>query len=239
MTPDEVVKEMRDLTTIAREASRGGATFLTVAFRATSPSLSANVANEFVTLVLNEDSERRQLLAEQTLEFFEEDVNRLDQQLGLLSAAIVEFKDANQDALPENLDFRIDRLSRLQEQVIAATRDRAALSEQRSRLMILGRSTEDTRLSRAQQELETTEEELSRALSIYSETNPRVRMLKARVAQLTEAASTEETSTQEITADPAQALFELELSEIDRRTAFLDQQELRASSEIEELRRTD
>jgi uncharacterized protein involved in exopolysaccharide biosynthesis len=236
MTPDEVVKEMRDLTTIRREASRGGATFLTVAFRATSPNLSANVVNEFVTLVLNEDSARRQQLAEQTLEFFQEDVNRLNQQLGLLSAEIVEFKDANQDALPENLDFRIDRLSRLQDQVIAATRDRAALSEQRSRLMIIGTSSGSTRLSRAQQELQTTEEELSRALSIYSETNPRVRMLQARVAQLTEAASIEDTTAPEISADPAQAMFQLELSEIDRRTAFLDQQELRAASEIEELR---
>ena len=236
MTPDEVVGEMRDLTTIRTTGSRGGATFMTVAFRATSPGLSASVANEFVTLVLNEDSERRQLLAGQTLEFFEEDVSRLDQELGLMSNAIVEFKDANQDALPENLEFRINRLARLQDQVIAATRDRAALSEQRSRLMILGGSTGGTRLSAAQQELRTTQEELNRALTVYSETNPRVRMLKARVAQLTEAASTDETSTQEIAADPAQALFELEISEIDRRTAFLDQQELRAASEIQELR---
>ena len=149
MTPDEVVAEMRDLTTIRTTGSRGGATFMTVAFRATTPELSASVANEFVTLVLNEDSERRQLLAGQTLEFFEEDVSRLDQELGLLSNAIVEFKDANQDALPENLDFRIDRLARLQDQIIAATRDRAALSEQRSRLMIIGNCAQgptDTRL---------------------------------------------------------------------------------------------
>ncbi|NNL17818.1 MAG: lipopolysaccharide biosynthesis, partial [Boseongicola sp.] len=38
MTPDEVVEEMRDLTEIRRTASRGGATFMTISFRATSPN---------------------------------------------------------------------------------------------------------------------------------------------------------------------------------------------------------
>jgi len=236
MTPDEVVEEMRDLTEIRRTASRGGATFMTISFRATSPNLSANVANRFVTLVLNDDSERRQSLAEQTLEFFEESVSRLDQQLGLQSAAIVEFKDANKDALPENLDFRIDRLSRLQDQLIAAARDRAALTDQRSRMLVIGQSSQRVQLSPAQQELNATREELRRALTVYSETNPRVRMLKARVEQLTETASTEDLSEQDVVTDPSEALFALEMAGIERRVEFLDQQEIRITAEVEELR---
>ncbi|SMX23450.1 GumC family protein [Boseongicola aestuarii] len=237
MTPDDVVSEMRDLTEIRRTASRGGATFMTISFRARSPNLSANVANEFVTLVLSEDSERRQDLAEQTLEFFEESVQRLDQQLGLQSAAIVQFKDANQDALPENLDFRIDRLARLQDQLIAAARDRAALTEQRSRMMVIGQGGgAGIRLSPAQQELKTTQEELQRALTVYSETNPRVRMLRARVAQLTEAVSSEDASAVAPVTDPTAALFDLEMEAIERRVAFLDAQEAQVTEEVEELR---
>lgn len=237
MTPDDVVKEMRELTQIQRTASRGGATFMTIAFRATSPNLSANVANEFVTLVLRDDSERRQGLAEQTLEFFEESVDRLDQQLGMQSSAIVQFKDANQDALPENLDFRIDRLARLQDQLIANARDRAALTEQRSRMMVIGQSSGNgIRLSPAQQELRSTQEELQRALTIYSETNPRVRMLRARVEQLTEAASSEDATEATTVTDPTEALFDLEMEAIERRVAFLDAQESRITEEVEELR---
>lgn len=236
MTPDEVVEEMRDLTSIRRTASRGGATFMTISFRATSPDLSARVANEFVTLVLNEDSERRQGLAEQTLDFFEESVDRLNQQLALQSTEIVKFKDANQDALPENLDFRIDRLSRLQDQLIAAARDRAALTEQRSRMMVIGQGTSAVQMSPAQQELAATREELRRALTVYSETNPRVRVLKARLAQLTEAAENEDPAAVATVVDPAAALFELEMEAIERRVAFLDEQETRISGEVEELR---
>lgn len=237
MTPDEVVEEMRDLTDIQRTASRGGATFMTISFRATSPNLSANVANEFVTLVLNDDSERRQSLAEQTLDFFEESVDRLNQQLALQSSEIVAFKDANQDALPENLDFKIDRLARLQDQLIAASRDRAALTEQRSRMMVIGQGARSgIQLSPAQQELADTKEELRRALTVYSETNPRVRMLKSRVEQLTETAANEDPSAVQPVADPSAALFELEMEAIERRVAFLDEQETRITAEVEELR---
>ncbi|MBT8460600.1 MAG: lipopolysaccharide biosynthesis, partial [Boseongicola sp.] len=236
MTPDEVVEEMRDLTEIRRTASRGGATFMTISFRATSPNLSAGVANEFVTLVLNDDSERRQSLAEQTLDFFEESVDRLNQQLALQSAEIVEFKDANQDALPENLDFRIDRLSRLQDQLIAAARDRAALTEQRSRMMVIGQGATGVQLSPAQQELAATQEELRRALTVYSETNPRVRMLRARVAQLSETAANEDQTAVATAVDPNAALFDLEMEAIERRVVFLDEQETRITSEVEELR---
>ena len=39
MTPDEVVAAMRDLTTIRRSGSGGGATFMTISFMATTPKM--------------------------------------------------------------------------------------------------------------------------------------------------------------------------------------------------------
>ncbi len=236
MTPDEVVTAMRDLTAIRTTSSRGGATFMNISFRATTSQLSAEVANEFVTLVLSADSTRRQGLAEQTLDFFEEDVRRLDEQLSLESAAIAGFKEANQDALPENLAFRIDRLSRLQDLVVAATRDRASLSEQRTRMMIIGATARGPQLSPERQELRDVKEELERALTIYSETNPRVKVLQARIAQLTASVSSEDPSAQEEVTDPTQALFALDLADIDRRLEFLDARVLSAEAEIKELR---
>ena len=235
MTPDEVVAAMRDLTTIRRSGSGGGATFMTISFRATTPKMSADVANEFVTLVLQEDSARRQGLAEQTLEFFEQDVERLDQQLAIKSQAILDFKKANQDALPENLDFRVNRLARLQDQVANAARDRASLTEQRTRMMIIGANSREDRLSPAQRELRGAQEELNRALTVYSDTNPRVRALRARVGQLTQAVATESSEASEPVEDPAQALFALDLADIERRIAFIDERTAASEIEIGEL----
>lgn len=235
MTPDEVVEEMRDLTLIERLGTRDGATFMTISFQATDPQLSADVVNRFVTLVLQQDSARRQTLAEQTLDFFEQDEERLDQQLAIKSQAIVDFKAANQDALPESLDFRVNRLANLQDLAAAAVRDRASLTEQRTRMMIIGANAQQEQLSPAQRELRETEEELSRALTVYSETNPRVRVLQARVAQLAEAVATEDPESQETVEDPAQALFALDLADIERRIEFLDERTAAAESEIAEL----
>lgn len=235
MTPDEVVTAMRDLTSIRRSGGKGGATFLTISFRATSPQLSADVANEFVTLVLKEDSVRRQALAEQTLEFFEQDVARLDAQLALQSSAIVAFKDTNIGALPENLNFRVNRLSSLQDLVAASSRDRASLIEQRTRMMLIGANARGPQLSATQQALRSAQQELDRALAIYSETNPRIRVLRTRVEQLSETAASETSEGQVLPADPTQALFELDLADIDRRMVFLDTRVARAEAEIEKL----
>ncbi|MGI9390952.1 MAG: GumC family protein [Boseongicola sp.] len=236
LTPDQVVANMRDLTSIDTSSGRDRATLMTISFRATEPSLAANVVNEFVTLVLNEDSVRRQGLAEQTLDFFEKEVERLSEELANRSASIVAFKERNQDALPENLDFRVSRLSRLQDQIIAATRDRAAISEQRNRMLALGSiSQNEIRLSPAQEALQSARAELNQALTIYSENNPRIRVLKTRIAQL-ESAATAEGSGSTDTEDPAKRLFDLQLAELDQRAIYLDQQIDRAQEEIEELK---
>lgn len=236
MTPDEVVTDMRDLTSIDTSSGRDRATLMTISFRATDPVLAANIVNEFVTLVLNEDSVRRQGLAEQTLDFFEKDSSRLNEELANRSAAIVSFKERNQDALPENLEFRVDRQSRLQDQIIAATRDRAALSEQRNRMLALGSITRnEVRLSPTQQALRSARNELSQALTIYSDNNPRVRVLKARIAQLESAATSEGGGGGEA-VDPAKKLFELQLAELDQRSIYLDQQIERAQAEVELLK---
>jgi len=236
MTPDQVVSNMRSLTSIDTTSGRDRATFMSISFRATDPALAANVVNEFVTLVLNEDSVRRQGLAGQTLDFFEKEVNRLNEELANGSAKIVSFKERNQDALPENLDFRVNRLSRLQDQIIASTRDRAALTEQRNRMLALGSVTQNNvTLSPAQQALRSARGELSAALTIYSENNPRVRVLKARIAQL-ETAAAAEGNGQTTTEDPAKKLFELQLAELDQRAIYVDSRIERALVEIEELK---
>jgi polysaccharide chain length determinant protein (PEP-CTERM system associated) len=239
LSPDEVVQQMRELTSISTFSGRDRATFMTISFDANNPDLAAGVVNQFVTLVLNQDSVRRQGLAEQTLDFFEQEVVRLGQELDSRSAAIVAFKEQNQDALPENLDFRVRRQSNLQDQVIAATRERASLSEQRNRLMALGSVQQgaSVQISPAQQTLNAAEAELEQALTVYSDTNPRIRVLRARIAQL--AAAVEAERGGEAPSDgpsTARVIFDLQMAEIDQRSTNIDAQIERAEAEIERLR---
>ena len=239
VSPDEVVDSMRSLVDIRSRSSRNSATTMTISFSAEDPRRASNVVNEIVTLVLQLDSERRVGLAEQALEFFEDEVARLDQELAIRSAAIVSFKEQNKDALPDNLNYRVDRQGRLQDQIIALTRDRAALTEQRNRLLALGSEAirgGAPRLSPAQQALESAQEELRQALTVYSETNPRIRVLRARLAQLeTQAAAEGGQAVDPDEETPAQKLFNLQLSEIDQRMTFIDEQIQRAEEEIVEI----
>ena len=239
ISPDEVVNSMRSRVNIRSRSGRDAATTMTISFSAEKPRQASNVVNEIVTLVLQLDSERRVGIAGQALEFFEDEVARLDQELAIRSASIVSFKERNKDALPDNLNYRVDRQGRLQDQIIALTRDRAALTEQRNRLLALGSEAirgGAPRLSPAQQAVESAQEELRQALTVYSETNPRIRVLRARLAQLEAQAAAE--GGQSAGADeesPAQKLFNLQLAEIDTRMTFIDQQIGRAEVEIVEL----
>ncbi len=240
MSPDAVVEEMRELIEITSRSGSNAATTMNVEFTAENPRLAANVVNEVVTLVLQLDTQRRVGIAEQTLDFFDEEVKRLDQELAIRSSAIVSFKEQNQDALPENLEYRVDRQARLQDQIIVATRDRAALTEQRNRLMALGTdslSNNAPRLSPSQQALLNAQTELQQALTIYSEQNPRIRVLRARVAQLEAQVSGETGQEAEpvVVESQAKKLFDLQLEEIDQRFEFLDKQIERAETEIATL----
>ena len=114
-TPDEIVAAMRAQTSISTSGGRNRATFMTISFKADRPNTAADVVNEFVTLVRSADAVRRQGMAGQTLEFFEGEVDRLSEELSERSANIVAFQAANSDALPDGLDFLLDRQARLQE----------------------------------------------------------------------------------------------------------------------------
>ena len=242
MTPDDVVTLMRELTEIEMTSGRDRATLMTISFRSGDAQTSADVVNEFVTLILSADSQRRQGLAGQTLDFFEQEVERLSLELTDRSARIVAFKESNKDALPESLDYRLDRQSQLQERLNISARDRAALNEQRTRLLAIGtvgtNAVPGITQTPEQIQLATLKSELNSALSVYSDTNPRVILLKTRIEQLEKSMSArpvDDTSTEVVAVDPAQRVLDLQLSEIDSRIAFIDSQSAKDEAELARL----
>jgi len=189
LTPDEIVTRMRADSRFSLSPGRlDEATVMTVGFTARSAGIAASVANDYITRILRDNSEQRQNDAQQTLAFFEQEVERLETELDLKNTAIMEFQAANRDSLPSTLSFRIARQSSLQERLVNLTRDEMVLEQRR-------RGLEDAlenflslqppaELSSAERQLLLLREQLTSALAVYSDTSPRVQTLRNRVAAL-------------------------------------------------------
>ena len=221
LTSDEVVDNMREMTEISLAAGRNLVPTLSISFTSGDPNVSANVVNEFVTFVLAADAERRRDKSGGTLEFFERRVENLTQRLASQSAAIVTFKEANADALPEGLSYRMSRQAALQERNNLIGRDLVSLREQRARLLSLGPG--GAVLTPEQQQLQELEAELRWKLSVFSDANPKVRVLQSRIEQLKEQmANVTEAADAGLTT--TNSVLDLQIAEIDSRIQSLSEE---------------
>src|SRR5215470_11159043 len=76
---------------------------LTVSFEYEVPQLARSVANELVTLILNEDARNRTNRASETTRFLTREAKKLETDLGTIDAQIVELKRKTVDAVPERV----------------------------------------------------------------------------------------------------------------------------------------
>jgi len=232
--PDEVVEDMREATTIRSEGGvvdrRTGPqpALVTITFRARSGQIAADVVNEYVTRITNTSVQIRTDKAEGTLDFFEQEVDRLNTELDLRSARISQFQSENANALPDNQDYRLGRQSLLQERLASADRERDGLIEQRTRVVqvfeatgTIGGAGGQTQLTPDQRQLQALEAELAGALTVYSDTNPKVTALKSQIAQLQARVGASAGTEDE---NPNNALLNLTLAEIDSRIEGLNEE---------------
>lgn len=236
MTPDTVFDEMEIRTNInVLSGNRDRATVMTISFDSQNPRIAANVVNEFVTLVESESADIRQTEATQTAEFFEAEVERLSEELTRKSAIIVSFKEANKDALPEEQSYRLSRQTQLLERLSLTNRDLVSMREQRNRLLAVGSTTgtEGVNLTPEQQQLAGLKNELNNALSVYSESNPRVKLLRTQIERLEASMTVPGGQGREL--DPMQAMLDLQLADIDARIQFLSDDLTKTEEELERL----
>lgn len=246
--PDLVEERMRENTKIRRFAGRDRATVMTLGFEARSGRIAADVVNEYVTLVLDENKDTQSTRAESTREFFEQEVNRLSQELDRQSAAIATFKSENAAALPEDQSYRLNRQTSLQETVSRLERDMAATEARRRDIVSIyentGSVTQSTQaqesMSPQEQQLIVAQAELDAALSTYSDSHPRVIRLKNRVdrlekvvANLKNAAVPTSEGAEPVTQE--EAYLKATLAEIDNRLEFIRGDIDAAREELEEL----
>ena len=235
LTPDEIVEQMRELTDIRTSAGRDRASLMNISFTSSNARASADVVNEFVTIVLSEDAEIRADGSRETLAFFMQQTQRLDDQLSKQSAEIVAYKEANKDALPESLQYRLNRRATIQERMNLSLRDRASLVDQRDRLLAIGleNGQQTVALSAEEQLLLQYKSELVEwEVVLSSGTNPKVEVLKAKIAELERRIE----NSPENGVDTVSSVLDLQLSEIDSRIKFIDQEIERSEAELVTLR---
>ncbi len=249
MNPDAIVDAMRARTTITTSnRRRKEAPLMTISFEASRARATAEVLNEYLTLIQQQDSEYRKGRSGETLEFFTQEVARLSGELDAQSARILAFKQANVGALPESLEFRLNQQSVLQDRLSQATRDISELKNQRERLMQLFEVTgqvnasAQTPLSPKELQLQELRNQLDEALLVYSAENPRVKLLEARIEQIEagmvapEAPAAEgETAESEETAQPLPAMLTIQLSDIDSRITILEEHKTVLQAQIDSL----
>ena len=243
LTPDEIVSEMRQSTSIRRSSGRNRATLMTINFEGHDPSKVAAVVNRYVTVVLSTSSDFGKTRAEAQLDFFQQELQTLSENLDQQSAKIVAFKTEHRNALPENLDYRLSRQAQLQERVARAERDLDGLMTQRASIERIYESTgaltapNSVPQTSEQRELQALESELRAALSIYSEQNPKVRNLRSRIEGLTAAVQVSSTGNDanEVAQATQASALDISLTELDTRMEALRSEIANATRDLTQI----
>lgn len=249
MAPDDIVSAMRQATTIHKQAGRDQATMLTITFDAESAQIAAAVVNEYVTRVLTGNAAARTSQAQDTLQFFQQEVERLSAELSTQSARILAFQNQNADALPNTLTYRLTEQTNLQERLASVQRESAGLKDQRQRLIEIFRSTGQLDASRPvpqtpeAAQLAALEIELSSARAVLAPDHPKVVMLETRVADLqaritdkAAAAGPSVDDGSEGGTDAPMTLLEIQIAEIDSQIAQMTQESTDISRQLTALK---
>ncbi len=203
----ELFKDNVKFTTTSSNASVGNKknktktntlTF-TIAFENKSPEIANKVANELVTLILNENVKNRTERASETTEFLAKEAAKLKKTLEEYEDRIAAFKQENSNALPEHLDLHMSQLERTNVKLQEIERDIKAYREEARYLEIELSAAKTVPVTEPgqsninlspQQRLALAETALQNLLTKYSEKHPDVRRkqeeidtLKQEVAQ--------------------------------------------------------
>ena len=203
LTSSEKVEEMRELSNIefiGAGGSRGAQA--TIAFKVSfdhrNPRTTARVANELVTLFMNENVKTRTQIATETTEFLKQEAEKLERQLVEIEDKIATYKQENGNALPENLNLQIEVRERLEKQMQELDREIKGYEEELRFLDVQLRAAQ-VDASAAKSALQTTQQTqqvpleidtsiiaeyqrirgaLAEALATKAEKHPDVRALK-------------------------------------------------------------
>ena len=245
MTANAIVDDMRSRIQIAPSGGGNtkkpapGAPVIEVSFSSPEPRQAADVTNELVTLILQENVSLRTGRAENTLSFFEAESDRLSGELDRLSQRIMQFKSGNEKALPDSLAFRRNQQAVLQERLLQLGREETQLQDTRTRTVQIYEQTgqvTQTAVPETQEERDLAQlrRQLADSRAIYSATNPNIRLIETRIAAL-EKIVADQASTMTDPIEPGMTELDIQLAEIDGRLKFIADERTRIETALAEL----
>ena len=194
----ENIDEMRNAigVTLVSAAIKGRGE-VTIAFRLSfehrQPEIATQVANELVTLFLNENIRQRTERANENTEFAKQEADKLEVALNAQDSRVAEFKEKHSDALPENRELLTNMLTRAESDLKEVDRDyKAAREELRFNELELiaansGVATKPGVAGAAAdkpQDLASLKAEYARLQTLYTDAHPDVRSVKRKIAAL-------------------------------------------------------
>ncbi len=103
----------------------------TISFDYEFPVMAQRVANELVTLFLNENLKQRSSLAGEASRFLGEEAQKLREQVAALEAELAEFKEKNVNQLPELVQLNLQLMERTERELTEVQRQIRTLKERK------------------------------------------------------------------------------------------------------------
>lgn len=199
-TISEQVDLMRSHITVAPvqtgfggRSSKGNAIIaFEVSFENREPVIAQAVANDLVTLFLDENVKTRTERVEETTEFLTDEVKKLKVSLEKIEGQIVLFKEENSESLPENLALNTGILERTEQNIKNIEKQIESSHQEISFLEIeLSAAKKQTIVNSGQELILTPEQKLtkleleySELISGYTENHPDVKRITREIESL-------------------------------------------------------
>ncbi len=166
-----------------------------ISFEHRSPETAQAVANELVTLFLNENARTRTERASETTEFLTREAKKLEAELSRVESQLASYKQKYSGALPEHLNMRMGMLQRAESELSNVVRETKSTQEEIRYL--------DLELSAANSGIQTTgnqrttgdvvntlgglRQEYERLKQVYTDHHPDIILIKRRIDALKQA----------------------------------------------------
>ncbi len=204
-----------------------------------NPNQAFAVANEFVTLFLDENLRNRISRASETTDFLNNETIKLRNELESIENQVADFKQVNSASLPEHLDLRInqrERAVRAAEDIdlnIKTLESQKALLEIDLSSVTYANGDGQANLSATpEQELAKLEAQLLEKSTVYGAAHPDIVSLNRKIAQLKDtiaSGTSAESSSEDLFTDPVTAKIQARIDAIDE--TIVTQQAMKAEIE--------
>jgi polysaccharide chain length determinant protein (PEP-CTERM system associated) len=248
LTVSEKIDEMRRQIAIesiganlkSRRQGQGTIAFR-LSFEHRKPEITQRVANELVTLFLDENVKSRTERATETTEFLTQEADKLKVELEKVETQLAAYKQEHSKALPQHQQLHMGMLSRTETELKDVEREYKTAQEE-LRFLDLELSAAKAGITaktgaayapQNPQDIGSLKAEYQRLLSLYTEAHPDVRAVKRKIEALESAAPAAGATGAE---KPAAAPVSLEVARVQAKIAATNSRMESLAGQIKTLR---